>query len=111
MRQILIICVFMFASCIDPSKETNVPKNIIEEEKFIEVLKDLALAESALNLNITNLSGPQFDSIYNFNVYAENGVTKSEYDSTLKHYSSKPGEFKRIMEVVLERLNIEKSKR
>lgn len=109
MRYFLIVFVFLLTACSEPKADKS--QNIIEEEKLIEVLKDQAMIESALNLNIKNVSGAQFDSAYNFNVYKENNITKAQYDSTLKYYSSKPGELKRIMEIVLERLNIEKSKR
>jgi DNA-binding transcriptional ArsR family regulator len=106
---IIILIILFFVSCNE--KEVVLSKDIIEKEKFIEVLKDKALAEAALNVNVKNAPGEKFDSVYNFNVYKENGITRSQYDSTMKYYSAKPAEFKEMMEVVLEKLNVEKAKR
>ncbi len=106
---IFIFIILFFVSCSE--KEEVLSKNIIEKEKFIEVLKDKALAEAALGVNVKNVAGEKFDSVYNFNVYKENDITKAQYDSTMKYYSAKPGEFKELMEEVLEKLNVEKAKR
>lgn len=111
MRQIYIILTLFIVGCTKPTEEIAMPKDVIEKEKFIEVLKDQALAEAILNTNVKNVDGSKFDSVYNFNVYKENNITKGQYDSTVKYYSAKPEEFKMIMESVLEKLNVEKSKR
>lgn len=111
MRYLLFIPILFLMSCNHADQEVTIPKEVIEKEKFIEVLKDQALAEAILNTNVKNVDGSKFDSVYNFNVYKENNISKAQYDSTVKYYSSKPEEFKLIMESVLERLNVEKSKR
>jgi len=108
-QTILFISILFFVSCKQSAEE--IPKDVIEKEKFIEVLKVKALAEAALNVNVKNAPGEKFDSVYNFNVYKENDITKAQYDSTMKHYSAKPAEFKEMMEAVLEKLNVEKAKR
>jgi hypothetical protein len=99
----------IFFSCSQP--EEQVPADVLAEGKFIEVLKDKALVEAAMNVNVNNVGGEKFDSVYNFNVYVENGITKAQYDSTMKFYSAKPEDLKVIMDSVLLRLNIEKAKR
>lgn len=96
--------------CGSGESEGQAPNYVIEEEKFVEMMTDFALVESTLNLNVNSRNGAAFDSAYNFNILNEHKVSKGKYDSTLKYYSSKPEEFKRIMETVLERLNIEKAK-
>jgi hypothetical protein len=101
--------VFM-TRCGSGESEGQAPDYVIEEEKFIEMMTDFALVESTLNTNVNNQSGAAFDSAYNFNILNEHKVSKGKYDSTVKYYSSEPEEFKRIMETVLERLNIEKAK-
>jgi len=110
MKTFLILAPLIFLlACNGGSRE--IPEGVLEKDKFIEVLKDRALVEAALNVNIKNVEGAVYDSIYNFNVFKENKITQAQYDSTIKYYSSKPGEFKQIMEAVLEQLNIEKTKR
>ncbi|MBL7917426.1 MAG: DUF4296 domain-containing protein [Bacteroidia bacterium] len=100
----------MLFSC-EREKTEQTPLNLIEREKFIEIMKDYALVESMLNSNTANASGPAFDSIYNFDVLKENGVTSSSYDSTLMYYTAHPDEYKELMDDVLEKLNVEMSKR
>ncbi|MBK6521719.1 MAG: DUF4296 domain-containing protein [Sphingobacteriaceae bacterium] len=86
--------ILFFVSCKQSAEE--IPKDVIDKEKFIEVLKDKALAEAALNVNVKNVPGEKFDSVYNFSVYKENDITKAQYDSTMKYYSTKPRRIQRI---------------
>ena len=87
------------------------PAGLIDKDRFVEVIKDKALSEAALNVNPKNVDGTKYDSVYNFRVYEENKITHAQYDSTLIYYSSHPDEFKEVLEAVLEKLNIEKAKR
>jgi hypothetical protein len=106
-----ILCsgILVVASC--KQNTTYIPKGTMDKEKFIEVIKDKSLAEAALNVNARNVDGGKMDSVYNFNVYRDNGITPAEYDSTVKYYSSRPKEFKEILEKVVEKLNEEKARR
>lgn len=106
---IFFLGVLFLSSCKE--ERATIPQDVMDREKFIEVLKDKSLAEAALNVNVKNVDGAKFDSVYNFNVYKENGITRAQYDSTLKYYSAKPKEFKEVMDEVLEKLNLEKAKR
>lgn len=99
------------AACHSEDASSSPTQGVMDKETFIEVMKDQALIESAITSNIKNVEANKFDSVYNFNVYEQNHVTKGQYDTTLKYYSSKPEEFKLIMESVLEKLNVEKAKR
>jgi hypothetical protein len=110
MKKLIIFSGFLFLlSCKEEA--TYVPKGTMDKDKFIEVIKDKSLAEAALNVNAKNAEGGKMDSVYNFNVYKDNGITRNEYDSTVKYYSSRPKEFKEILEKVVEKLNEEKAKR
>lgn len=110
MKQLILFSIFLILfACKEES--AVIPKDVMDREKFIEVLKDKSLAEAAMNVNVKNVDGTKFDSVYNFNVYKENGVTRAQYDSTIKYYSAKPDEFKEVMEEVMEKLNLEKVKR
>lgn len=107
----LILSIVFLVSCNNQEAADLPPKGILDKETFAEVLKDQALIESVITSNIKNVNADKFDSTYNFNVYEQNHTTKAQYDSTVKYYSTKPEEFKFIMESVLEKLNVEKSKR
>ncbi len=107
---VLFSGMFLLLACESESIE-QASSNLIERDKFIEIMKDYALVESMLNSNTANANGPAFDSIYNFDVLKENEVTKSQYDSTLVYYTAHPDEFKELMDEVLEKLNIEMAKR
>lgn len=106
---ILFTGILVFVSCKQEAEV--IPADVIDQDKFVEVMKDRTLAEAALNVNPKNITGNVYDSVYNFKVYKENGITSAQYDSTLKYYSSRPDEFKVVMEAVLEKLNMEKAKR
>ncbi len=104
----LIIGVFHLIGCTR-NNEVNYPDYLIERDKFIQIQKDMALAEAMLNTNIENANGEKFDSLYNFRIFKQYGINKTDYDTTLYFYSHHPKLFREIMEEVLEQLNIEKT--
>jgi hypothetical protein len=110
MRHLIIFFVVALISCTQAPRNVDT-KYILDRDKFTEVLKDKSLAEAALNVNAKNVSGEKYDSVYNFNVFAENEITKAQFDSTMKFYSAHPAELKELMDTVLQKLNIEKAKR
>ena len=110
MRYIILFSIFAVISCKQKVVEVD-PTGVLDKGKFIEVLKDKALLEASLNVNPKNVGGEKYDSVYNFNIYAENGVTKSQFDSTMKFYAARPEELKGLMDSVLTCLNLEKAKR
>ncbi|MCA0429808.1 MAG: DUF4296 domain-containing protein [Bacteroidetes bacterium] len=80
----------------------------INDDTLAKILSEMALMESAMNLNVQNLSSAKFDSVYNFSILKNNTVSKERYDSTLYYYSKHPEEYKLIYEQVLEKLNQKK---
>ncbi len=96
----------LLAAC-KPASEKNldVPKNILGADKMIAVLTESYLAESASGLNVLNVPGTKFDSVYVFNPLKDNGVSKSQFDSSLAFYSKHPKALKAIYEKVLEKLS------
>ncbi len=110
MKYAVIFSFIIFVACTRSTVEVD-PTGILDKSKFIDVLKDKALAEAALNVNAKNVGGEKYDSVYNFNIYGEHGVTKAQFDSTMKFYSARPAELKELMDSVLQSLNLEKAKR
>jgi hypothetical protein len=103
-----LICVFLLllSSCGEEEKKVKVPDNVLDQEKFSELLVDFALAESASAINIMNLKRPgELDTVYAFNPLIDNNVKRETLDTTLYFYSHHPKEFKKVYEMVLEKLS------
>ena len=101
---ILIIAV-VFLSCHGPEKEIVIPKNVLDKEKFSDVIVDFTLAESASGINILNVQGRKQDTVYAFNPLIDNNVKREMFDTTLYYYSHHPQQFKEVYELVLEKLS------
>jgi hypothetical protein len=85
--------------------EDPIPQNILNETTFTKLLVDYALAESAANLNIKNVSLLRLDTTYAFAPLKENNISRSKYDSTLMFYSKHTILYKKIYENVLAELS------
>lgn len=105
MKNTFILFCLIFISCENKARHKEIPPaNILDEEKFKNVLVDFALAESAANMNVKNSVAPKLDSVYAFNPLKENNVRLEQYDSTLDWYSHHTEEYKKVYEKVLDRL-------
>lgn len=102
-NSLFFISILLFSIGCGKKENTAVdyPLNILSEEKITKVIADFALAESAYNLNINSAKIQKLDSVYAFNPLIENGVRKSQYDSTLLFYSNHAGLYKKIIDKVL----------
>lgn len=102
----LLIAIFSGVSCgvSENEEKVQIAANILNEERFTELLVDFSLAESAANINIKGVPVIKLDSVYAFNPLEENNVRKSQYDSTLVFYAKNAKLYKKIYENVLERL-------
>jgi Domain of unknown function (DUF4296) len=106
------LLVFLLSFCTTKeNKEVEVPKEILSKEVFTKLLTDYALAESAANMNIKNAPLQRLDSIYAFNPLMEHNIRKSQYDSAIAFYSSRPDLYKKIYEEVLVALSELQTKR
>lgn len=88
-----------------------IPPYVLKEEVFIKVTCDLALAESAANLNIKNVGAHQMDSTYAFNPFKENNIQKKDYDTSVMFYSQYPKLYKKLLDDALNRLSVIQSKK
>jgi hypothetical protein len=106
---LLIVCLGGCSTNAD--EDIKIPSNIMSEEVFTKVLVDFALAESATNLNVKNVSILSLDSTYAFNPLKENHISKSKYDSTILFYAHNTKLYKKIYENVLATLSEMQTKR
>lgn len=96
-----ITILLAFACINEGDKAEAVPSTLVPVETFERVLADFALAESATNMNVKNVSAYRLDTVYAFDPLAENGIRKSQFDSTLVFYSRHPALYKKVYENVL----------
>lgn len=109
MLSTLIKCLvisFLLFSCRPKNEDDDkAPSYVLSEEQFITVLSDCYLSEGASIVNIKNVAGIQFDSVYLFNPLKDNGVSKATFDSTISYYSKHPKQLKIIYTKVLDKLS------
>lgn len=101
----IVTVVMLFSSCSAIEKETPVPANVLDKEKFSDVLVDFTLAESVSGINILNVQGKKADTVYAFNPLIDNNVKRKTFDTTVYFYSHNPKQFKKVYELVLEKLS------
>jgi PhoPQ-activated pathogenicity-related protein len=100
-----IVLILVLASCEMKNGETAAtPLNILSEDQMADVLADYALAESAANLNIKNVSLAKMDTVYAFDILKFRGYRMSQYDSSLRFYSEHPKLYKAVYEKTLVKL-------
>ena len=107
LKQILkiITLTFILGACTGNEKEVSVPENVLDKEKFSDVVVDFTLAESASGINILNVQGGKGDTVYAFNPLVDNNVKRETFDTTVYFYSHNPKLFKEVYELVLEKLS------
>ncbi|WP_317899098.1 DUF4296 domain-containing protein [Aurantibacillus circumpalustris] len=108
----LTLSLLFFAACVSTAnKEDKVPAEILNRDTLIKILAEFALAESAANLNVTNINFNKMDSAYAFNPIKDNHVRQSQYDSAITYYVGHPELYKEIYENVLVTLSELQAKR
>jgi len=100
-----------FNSCGGDKNTQTIPKNIVSQQQFTNIITDFLISESASNLNLKTIAINKFDSAYAFNPLKENNVTKPQYDSALNFYSMHPALYKQVYEDAIEQLHTKQTKR
>lgn len=104
-RFLLILSLLLHLSCSENDNELQKPEGVMSDSAFTELLVDFAMAESAANMNILNLSLNKLDSAYAFDPLKEHGLTREQYETTIRYYSSHPVIYSAVYENVLARLS------
>lgn len=105
--KLFIVSVLFFSSCKPTSEEDEVvPENVLSEERLVKILTDAYLAEGASGINVKNVPGEKFDSVYVFNPLKDNRVEKVVFDSSMAYYTRHPKKLKIIYDKILDKLSV-----
>ncbi|MFL5754523.1 MAG: DUF4296 domain-containing protein [Bacteroidia bacterium] len=95
--------VWITVSCSQPEVIVQVPKDVLPKEKMAAVLCDLSVMEAGINVSRFNAANAT-DSL-RFNIYRQHNISRRDYDSSIAFYSRHPEEFKKVYELVIEKLS------
>ncbi|MBI3518581.1 MAG: DUF4296 domain-containing protein [Bacteroidetes bacterium] len=87
-------------------EDQPIPDTVISEDQLIKVLTDIYLGEGASGINVKNVPGEKFDSVYIFNPLKDNNIEKAAFDSSMAYYTRHPKKLKIIYDKVLDRLSV-----
>ncbi len=103
-KSLFILISITISSCGE--KLMDPPENIIPKEKMIEVLSDMAIANSAKNSNITIIRDNEIDPT-TF-VFKKHGIDSVSFVASDRYYASLPSEYEFIYTAVELRLTEKK---
>ena len=103
-----ILCL-IFLSCGAPKME--IPQDILSENSFIGLLKDIHLAEAKFELHKTKgLENAKNELAHNYRaIYETHAITADDFDKTLDYYAQHPEQLEKIYTRVLEQLTKDKT--
>jgi hypothetical protein len=102
---LLFFSLFWIVSCDKP--EVGKPENLIKEDKMIEMLKDIHLAEATFSnrrYQDTLLSKSSSANFY-YSVLDKYQVPDSVFEKSFIYYASQPKKFEKMYRQVMNQLN------
>ena len=98
----------MFA-CNTP--EEKIPENILSENTFESILKEIHLAEATFELHKTKGMGKAKNELANSyqNIYSEYAISEEDFKTTLEYYSVNPEKLEKIYDKILKELTKERA--
>ena len=109
MKIISFILCLILLSCGAP--KTKIPQDILSENSFIDLLKDIHLAEAKFELRKTKgMKNAKNELAHNYSIiYQRHEVKADDFDKTLDYYAQHPEQLEQIYTRVLEKLTKEKT--
>jgi len=101
---IVIICFFLLA-CSNPTKKN--PHGIIDETVFVNVLKDLHLAEANFELFKTNGNEVAQNTLLHQayqEIYSKYKIDENRFQYTIDYYANHPEQLESIYDKVIKEL-------
>ena len=104
----LLISILLLA-CSAP--ETEVPNDILSEAVFINILKEVHLAEAKFELHKTKgMENAKKELASNYaTIYKKSRITAEDFEKTLQYYAEKPEKLEQIYASVLEQISKERT--
>jgi len=98
-------------SCTDQIGSKPAPNNLIEKDKFVNIIKELSLVESHVQLKYGHVSRFQETMIMSGNaIFKQYKVTPKQFEESMDYYASHQKQMQEIYAEVLELLNQESGK-
>ena len=99
----MFILICLLFSCSN-SDEKKIPENVLSENNFESILKEIHLAEATFELHKTKGMGKAKNELANSyqNIYSEYTISEEEFKLTLEYYSNHPEKLEKIYDKVIE---------
>lgn len=110
LARLAIFCfsIFVLISCNSDKDKSN-SRDLLSEEKLVQVLYDIHIADGLLTANVLPEEEYLNDSNIYYSVFEKNATTREQFDATIEHYVDKDLEkLGEIYDQVLEKLNRKK---
>ena len=104
MKNYLFILFCFLFSCSPPNEELS--ENILSQNTFESILKEIHLAEATFELHKTKGMGKAKNELANSyqNICSEYTISEEEFKLNLEYYSNHPEKLEKIYDKVLEEL-------
>lgn len=101
----ILFFVFVLSAC-GGKKLKNIPEDIIERDKMVDILTDIHLSDAVLTTKKyqTSKHEYQIQGYYTY-LYEKHGYTRAEIDSSIAFYSKYPNAYSELYDDVLEKLS------
>ena len=101
----------MMFSCTDQIGAKTEPSDLIDKEKFVQIIKELSLVESHVQLKYGHVSRFQETMIMSGRaIFKKYKVTPKQFEMSMDYYASHQAQMQEIYAEVLELLNQESGK-
>jgi hypothetical protein len=112
MKKILgLFGILLMFSCTDQIGAKPEPSDLIEKEKFVQIIKELSLVESHVQLKYGHVSRFQETMIMSGKaIFKRYKVTPKQFEMSMDYYASHQTQMQEIYAEVLELLNQESGK-
>lgn len=99
---LLIVCIVVFACTRKKSKMAVIP-----EKEMITIIKDMHIADGTFMVSKRRSELMNADSVNYYDpIFEKYGYTRSQFDSSIAYYSTKPEILTKIYDQVLEELSV-----
>jgi hypothetical protein len=106
-----ILLLFVLFSCTNQIGSKPAPNNLIEKDKFVNIIKELSLVESHVQLKYGHVSRFQETMMMSGKaIFKQYKVTPKQFEASMDYYASHQTQMQEIYAAVLESLNQESGK-